>query len=268
MADRALMIGLLVGGAALLFASNRASASVAPDGAGYPVDSWDDLLDEFAPSVFEPVPSGADYADALPGSELYSDGGEVAPDTTPWGMDDAEQFAPPLLTWNDDMTVSALLNASDSPSALDNLNAFLMAIRWAEGTAGPNGYRTLYGGKLFDSFADHPRLSFKTPWGRTSAAGAYQMQAGTWDDAKRALALPDFTPRNQDRAAVWIIDKKRRALSDVLAGRISQAMYKLRLEWASLPTSPDGQPTKSAEDFVRMFMSQGGALAADDTAFA
>ena len=38
-----------------------------------------------------------------------------------------------------------------------NLQAFLAMIRQAEGTAGRDGYSMLFGGSLFDSFADHPR---------------------------------------------------------------------------------------------------------------
>jgi len=36
-----------------------------------------------------------------------------------------------------------------------NLPAFLMTIRSCEGTAGDDGYKTLFGGKLFDT---HPPL--------------------------------------------------------------------------------------------------------------
>ena len=57
-----------------------------------------------------------------------------------------------------------------------NTAAFLKMLRRSEGTAGPNGYRTLFGGALFDGWADHPRVTkqFKDKAGRvlwTSAAG-------------------------------------------------------------------------------------------------
>ena len=42
-----------------------------------------------------------------------------------------------------------------------NLSAFLTLIRTGEGTLGIDGYRTLYGGDLFDAFYDHPRTKVK-----------------------------------------------------------------------------------------------------------
>ena len=70
-------------------------------------------------------------------------------------------------------------------------------------------YNTLYGGGTFQGYADHPRQSFIGPDGRkTSAAGLYQFQPGTWDEQKRKLKLPDFTPASQD-AAAWDLAQSR-----------------------------------------------------------
>lgn len=38
---------------------------------------------------------------------------------------------------------------SSTDLALRNLRAFLLMIQYAEGTIGPNAYRTLFGGSLF-----------------------------------------------------------------------------------------------------------------------
>ncbi len=150
-----------------------------------------------------------------------------------------------------------------------NVKAFLWVIRHCEGTAGPNGYRTLFGGSLFDSFADHPRVvkTFKLSKGGTlssSAAGAYQILRRTWDGLIKKLGkqvLPDFSPSSQDRAAVALI-QGRGALKDVQEGRFEIALKKCNLEWASLPGSPYGQPTKTLEFCKQIYEKYGGVYMA------
>ncbi len=145
-----------------------------------------------------------------------------------------------------------------------NVAAFLRMIRYAEGTAGPDGYRTMFGGELFDTFADHPRRAITRLLGRqtitSTAAGAYQFLSTTWDDARRALGLPDFSPESQDAAAVWLI-RRRGALADVRAGRFDAAVAKCAREWASLPGSPYGQPVKSLDQVRAAYENAGGAFA-------
>lgn len=146
-----------------------------------------------------------------------------------------------------------------------NLRAFLALIRKCEGTDGPDGYRTIVGGSLFDSLADHPRIrksgTFSTgvSW-ESDAAGAYQFLSRTWARCKQALGLPDFSPDSQDRAAIWLIEQ-RGALADVEAGDLRAALLKCNREWASLPGSPYGQPTKTYEACERIFLAAGGILA-------
>lgn len=145
-----------------------------------------------------------------------------------------------------------------------NLRAFLLLIRWCEGTSDENGYRALYGHrkdkpKLISNFDDHPRIYFDTPWGRTSAAGAYQILAGTFDDAARALGLTDFSPESQDQAAVWLI-KRRNALHAVEQGDLDNAIHLCNKEWASLPGSPYGQPTRTLAECRAVFERAGGTL--------
>lgn len=152
----------------------------------------------------------------------------------------------------------------DAVSADSNVVAFLKMIRYAEGTAGPDGYRTLWGGGLFESFADHPRIvgeymSNGRPI-KSTAAGAYQFLEGTWDDAARKLGLVDFSPASQDRAAIWLLSR-RGALGDVQAGRFEVAIAKCAKEWASLPGSPYGQPVKTLAQVRQVYANAGGALA-------
>ena len=149
-------------------------------------------------------------------------------------------------------------------AAEPNVQAFLAMIRAGEGTAGPEGYRTLFGGELFATFADHPRNPVTRISGdsliTSSAAGAYQILARTWDDIAPALQLADFSPQSQDIAAVALI-RRRGALADVRAGRFEDAVAKCAKEWASLPGSPYGQPTLTLARARDVYSGAGGVFA-------
>lgn len=161
---------------------------------------------------------------------------------------------------------------TDPDRAELNRAAFLMMIRTAEGTAGPDGYRTMFGGSLFTGWADHPRQvhRFGNLW--TSAAGAYQFMAvspipgggstrvDTWDRVQRRLGLPDFSPASQDAAALYLVDEAG-ALLDVEAGRFAQAVGKVRRIWASMPGAGYGQPEQALARLESVYLANGGTLA-------
>jgi muramidase (phage lysozyme) len=136
------------------------------------------------------------------------------------------------------------MTSYDNTLKNQNVQAFLALIRHTEGA----GYSTLFGGEHFTEFEDHPRrLITRTLGGKpitSTAAGAYQFLSRTWDECKKALGLPDFSPPSQDRAALYLIER-RRALPAVLEGDWPTALERCNREWASLPGSPYGQPTKS-----------------------
>jgi lysozyme len=144
----------------------------------------------------------------------------------------------------------------------NNLAAFLAMIRVSEGTAGPNGYSTLVGGRLFDDYADHPRVLVDLPnlGIKSSAAGAYQILRRTWDGVAGKLGLPDFSPASQDAAAVELI-RQRAALPDVLAGRFAAAVDKCKKEWASLPGAGYGQRENSLARLEAAYVNAGGTVA-------
>lgn len=146
---------------------------------------------------------------------------------------------------------------TDEMTALQapNVQAFLRMIRAGEGTAGANGYRTLFGGQLFSGYDDHPRITVTAGGYTSTAAGAYQILSRTWD----GLGLADFSPASQDLAAVMLI-RRRGALADVLAGRIERAILKCAKEWASLPGSTYGQPTISLSRALSVYAQAGGSL--------
>ncbi len=127
-----------------------------------------------------------------------------------------------------------------------NVKAFLALIKYTEGA----GYQTLFGGERFTSFDDHPRRAItKTLGGKpitSTAAGAYQFLSRTWDECASAIGLTDFSPLSQDKAALFLIER-RRALDAVLEGDWTTAIERCNREWASLPGSPYGQPTKTLQ---------------------
>lgn len=143
-----------------------------------------------------------------------------------------------------------------------NVRAFARMLRVGEGTSDDAGYRRHYGGELFDSFADHPRRVIKKGRYTSSAAGAYQFLARTWDGLVKQYGFPDFSPRSQDLACVALI-YGRKALEDVISGRFEQAVRKCNREWASLPGSPYGQPVVTLERARQEYVTWGGMFTAD-----
>ncbi len=175
------------------------------------------------------------------------------------------------------VTPSTHITPSTAPAVqADNLRAFLDMLAYAEGTSGVNGYRTMFGGALFESFADHPRraVQFTDKAGRrlwTSAAGRYQFMAvspipggkftkvDTWDRLKADLRLPDFGPASQDAAAVELI-RQRGALNDVYAGRFADAVAKVAPVWASLPGAGHQQSERKLSSLEAAYRAAGGTF--------
>lgn len=158
------------------------------------------------------------------------------------------------------MTRDELLAVSREP----NVRAFLDVLAACEGTAGPNGYRTLFGGGTFASFAKHPGIVIDASLGgkplSSTAAGRYQFLSSTWRALAGRYGFPSFEPDWQDAGAVALIAEKPGALDDLRAGRLDDAVAKVARVWASLPGSPYGQPTKHPT-FVRdVFVRAGGRL--------
>ena len=147
----------------------------------------------------------------------------------------------------------------------DNVAAFLWMIRVCEGTSGPTGYTTMFTGKQFASFADHPRQAIcasVSGKGLTStAAGAYQFLSSTWDQCKKALSLPDFSPASQDKACILLL-KQARALDAVKSGDFTNAIKRTNKIWASLPGSPYNQHPKDFNTALAYYKQAGGVQVA------
>jgi muramidase (phage lysozyme) len=99
----------------------------------------------------------------------------------------------------------------DQPTSLmpPGYRALLRTIHGSESAyPGRDPYTVMYGGQTISDFNDHPRIRWPIRNGPnagnvTTAAGGYQFLGRSWDEAQSALDLPDFSPENQDRAAIW-----------------------------------------------------------------
>jgi lysozyme len=156
--------------------------------------------------------------------------------------------------------------SQSTPDDQANVSAFLKMIQVSEGTANyPDPYGTYYGGGQFSDKSDHPVITgaespVVTKWGVTTAAGAYQITLTTWASLGGSAHYGDFSNIAQDQAAIDLINR-RGALDAVMSGDLQTAFNLLRNEWASLPTSPAGQPTQQASTLIAAFQANGGTLA-------
>ncbi len=140
--------------------------------------------------------------------------------------------------------------------------AFLDMIAYAEGVH--DSYNTMYGGKTFTG-RQHPRRWNPSPWGTpgvgSDAAGRYQFLSTTWDEAADALGFPRsaFSPANQDRAAIWLIEREGRSVHDNVRNattrwRFESAVKSMSFIWASLPPQRyPGQRSKSMDELWKVF---------------
>lgn len=129
----------------------------------------------------------------------------------------------------------------------------LKTIRFAEGTAGPKGYQTMFGGGTFSDLSRHPDRVIRSGGYSSAAAGAYQFLPGTWQGQASRLGLKKFGPAEQDVAALALARNRLKDIGGLetvrkegLSQRVAAA---LAPEWASFPTESGrsyyGQPVKS-----------------------
>lgn len=146
-------------------------------------------------------------------------------------------------------------DSSQAPEA----RAWLDLIRYCEGTDSPDGYRTIVGYKFFQGYAQHPgvanpHLYLETgiPKG-SDASGAYQFLSTTWTAIANKLGLKDFSPANQDKAAIENIAQQG-ALQDVLAGEAGfyRVLPKISGQWDSLPPR-GGHPKASQQALFEIY---------------
>jgi muramidase (phage lysozyme) len=142
-----------------------------------------------------------------------------------------------------------------------SVRRLLNTIRYAEGTAGPQGYQTKYGGGLFNDFSRHPDQAVSSGKHTSTAAGAYQFLTPTWQSVSSKLGLRKFGPQEQDIAAAYLADQRLKSLGGLAAldkqGMSPQVASALAPEWASFPTmkggSYYGQPSKNIKELQTQY---------------
>ena len=115
-------------------------------------------------------------------------------------------------------------------------------IKTGEGTVGDAGYTTMFTGARFNDTSRHPRQINRSGRLASDAAGAYQFLSTTWDGARSALNLPDFSPESQEKAGRYLAQKRGINPDAVYSTKqeLAQALDKIAPEWASMPTLRTG----------------------------
>jgi muramidase (phage lysozyme) len=140
--------------------------------------------------------------------------------------------------------------------------AMLDAIAFAEGTRDqPNkGYNTMFTFKQFSGYEDHPRKINRGGGYASDAAGRYQFLSTTWDRLAKKLGLKDFSPENQDKAAIELAREKGITQNilekEGMSARVSRL---LGTQWAAMSGSNLGQGTKSLSSIQKAYQKSLGS---------
>lgn len=165
----------------------------------------------------------------------------------------------------------------DQSTAARNLRAFGIMVALAEGTEGRGGYACVYGYRhTITDFTDHPAITREWtgeflsdsmcknagfgPGCKSTAAGKYQITRPTWRDFGGKAKYGSFDPDAQDACFADIL-KHSGALEDAKAGRVMQAVYKVRSRWASLPGNLAKQGKRTEAQLLTWYAQQGGVFA-------
>ena len=148
-----------------------------------------------------------------------------------------------------------------APTGID----LLRTLTHGEGTGiyGGDPYRTQFGGGQYEGPLDrHPRILVEKDGYSSDAFGPYQLQSPSWEEAKNALGLKDFSPLSQDRAAIYLAARKLRqydqSFPELQAGGMTPLiMENLADTWASLPNRQGkswyNQPVKSYDELLGVY---------------
>lgn len=129
------------------------------------------------------------------------------------------------------------------------------------------GYNVLVGSTpshivTFPSYTDHPRQLVRlSATLESTAAGRYQIRAPIFDAYKSLLGLHDFEPEAQEAIAMQLI-RECHALDDISNGHVTDAIFKCRSRWASLPGADYGQHEHPIALLASYFRNAGGIVMA------
>lgn len=138
-----------------------------------------------------------------------------------------------------------------------NVHAILKVIILCEhGKISDDVFYTHFGGSKTYDLSKHPRKVIKKGGYESSAFGAFQIIKKTDDELITLYGQSkSYSPEEQIKKGIALIEKKRKAMSDVLAGKWDNVLEKLAPEWASLPCPSKGyksyykQPSKGKDYF-------------------
>ncbi|MBY0109866.1 MAG: glycoside hydrolase family 104 protein [Candidatus Babeliaceae bacterium] len=147
------------------------------------------------------------------------------------------------------------------------VKAFLDLLAHGEGTSyhpevriAADQYRISFcnKGKL-TTFKDHPRERCCNSVGNriicATAAGRYMFLQKTWDWVKSSIELRDFSPVNQDIAAVFLLVVSG-AMHEILRNNIKGAITKASRFWAPMPGNMYNQPQTKIAELLRIYEKQ------------
>ena len=141
--------------------------------------------------------------------------------------------------------VSTAPLSSTVPKTGEGWQRLSRVLHVGEGTTGDKGYTTMFGGGQFTDLSKHPDQAISAGRYTSTAAGKYQFLTPTWNEAKNALDLKDFSPESQEKAGRFLTQRRGVDPDKVYTNfnDFKNAIDKLAPEWASLPyskTSPKG----------------------------
>ncbi len=144
------------------------------------------------------------------------------------------------------------------------IKAFLDLLAHGEGTSyhgevkkPRDQYRITFcnDGKI-ESFKDHPRKKCCNKVGDriicATAAGRYMFLQKTWDWLQEKLQLNDFSPPNQDIAALYLLDLSG-AISEIRKDDIPKAITKSSRFWAPMPGNNYNQPQTKINELLALY---------------
>ncbi len=147
------------------------------------------------------------------------------------------------------------------------VKAFLDLLAHGEGTSyhpevkiAADQYRISFCNKgKIKTFKDHPREKCCNPVGSrvicATAAGRYMFLQKTWDWVKNTIELRDFSPVNQDIAAVFLLVVSG-AMHEILVNNIKGAITKASRFWAPMPGNMYNQPQTKVAELLAIYEKQ------------
>lgn len=110
-------------------------------------------------------------------------------------------------------------------------------------------YNVVTGGGTFSSYAKHPNIRVRG----STAAGAYQITHGTWQDVSSKLGLTDFSPQAQRYAAAALINDLG-VIKKLQANDVEGAIYAAGARWQFFPRNSAGNKIGSDKKYPQSYL--------------